>query len=96
MEARCFSEMSVDFQRTTECYIPEDRTLNNHSYENVRSYMYGLWHKAFCLFQAEIWNLVAFLVSSTQLQNRTDAQIKEQNFINLIKTASSIKVPNCI
>jgi hypothetical protein len=26
-----YSEMSVDFQRTTRRYIPEDRTLRNHS-----------------------------------------------------------------
>jgi hypothetical protein len=31
MEATCFSEMSVDFQRTTRCYIPEDRTLREKS-----------------------------------------------------------------
>jgi hypothetical protein len=30
MEARCSSETSVDFQRTTRRYIPEDGTL--HSY----------------------------------------------------------------
>jgi hypothetical protein len=27
MEAICFSETSVDFQRTTRSYIPEDGTL---------------------------------------------------------------------
>jgi hypothetical protein len=27
MEARCFSGTLVDFQRTTQHYIPEDRTL---------------------------------------------------------------------
>jgi hypothetical protein len=27
VEAKCSSEMSVDFQRTTQHYIPEDRTL---------------------------------------------------------------------
>jgi hypothetical protein len=27
-EATCFSEMSVDFQRATRYYIPEDRTLH--------------------------------------------------------------------
>jgi hypothetical protein len=38
MEARCFSETSVDFQRTTRRYIPEDRTLHNHRCENLRAY----------------------------------------------------------
>lgn len=29
--------MSVYFQRTTRYYITEDRTLHNHSYENLKS-----------------------------------------------------------
>jgi hypothetical protein len=28
MEAICCSKMSVDFQWTTQCYIPEDSTLH--------------------------------------------------------------------
>jgi hypothetical protein len=28
MEATCSSKISVDFQQTTQCYIPEDRTLH--------------------------------------------------------------------
>jgi hypothetical protein len=28
----------VDFQRTTRSYIPEDRALYNHRYENLKSY----------------------------------------------------------
>jgi hypothetical protein len=31
--------MSTDFQRTTRRYIPEDRTLHNHRYENLKSYI---------------------------------------------------------
>jgi hypothetical protein len=38
MEVTCFSEMSVDFQRTTRRYIPEDRILYNHRCENLKSY----------------------------------------------------------
>jgi hypothetical protein len=34
-----FSEPSVDFQRTTRHYIPDDRTLHNHNCGNVKSYM---------------------------------------------------------
>jgi hypothetical protein len=30
---------SVDFQWTTQPYIPEDRTLHNHCYENLKSYI---------------------------------------------------------
>jgi hypothetical protein len=33
-----FLETSVDFQRTTRRYIPEDRTLHNHRCENLKSY----------------------------------------------------------
>jgi hypothetical protein len=39
MEATCSSKTSVDFQRTTWCYIHEHKTLNNHHCENLKSYM---------------------------------------------------------
>jgi hypothetical protein len=32
------SETLVDFQRTTLCYIPEDRAVHNHCCENLKSY----------------------------------------------------------
>jgi hypothetical protein len=38
MEAICSSETSVDTQRATWRYIPEDGALHNHSYENLKSY----------------------------------------------------------
>jgi hypothetical protein len=38
MEATCSSETSVDFQRTTRRYIPEDKTLHNHRCENLKLY----------------------------------------------------------
>jgi hypothetical protein len=31
----CSSEMSVDFQQTTRCRIPEDRILHNHQRKNL-------------------------------------------------------------
>jgi hypothetical protein len=31
-------EVQVDFQRATERYIPEDRTLYNYRCENLKSY----------------------------------------------------------
>jgi hypothetical protein len=34
-----FGGMSVDFQQTTQRYIPEDRTLYNHLCENLKSYL---------------------------------------------------------
>jgi hypothetical protein len=42
MEAICSSETSVDIQHTTRLYIPEDRTLYNHCYENLKSYIVKL------------------------------------------------------
>jgi hypothetical protein len=36
-EAICFYETSVDFQRTTQCYIREDGNLHNHCCENLKS-----------------------------------------------------------
>jgi hypothetical protein len=50
MEATCSLETSVDFQRTTWCYIPEDSTLHNHRCENLKSY------KEPCLFN-EIFDM---------------------------------------
>jgi hypothetical protein len=44
-ETTCSSETSVDFQRSTERYIPEDRTLHNHLYENLESYINQIWIK---------------------------------------------------
>jgi hypothetical protein len=39
MKATCSSETTVDFQRATRRYHPEDRTLRNHRCENLKS-----WH----------------------------------------------------
>jgi hypothetical protein len=43
MEAICSSETSVDIQRTTWRYIPEDSTLHNHRCENLRPAMSNLY-----------------------------------------------------
>jgi hypothetical protein len=40
MEATCASETWFYFQRTTPRYIPDDRTLQNHRCENLKSYIY--------------------------------------------------------
>jgi hypothetical protein len=37
MEAKCFSETLVDFQRTTRRYIPEDSSLHTHRCENLKT-----------------------------------------------------------
>jgi hypothetical protein len=39
MEAVCSSKTSVESQRTTRRYIPEDGTLHNHGCENLKSYI---------------------------------------------------------
>jgi hypothetical protein len=38
MEATYSSETSVDFQRNTQRYIPEDSTLDNHRSKNLKSW----------------------------------------------------------
>jgi hypothetical protein len=45
MEATRSSETLVDFQQTTQRYIPEDGTLHNHRSENLKSYtfLYLVW-----------------------------------------------------
>jgi hypothetical protein len=40
MERICSSETTVEFQRTTRRYIPEDSTLHNHRCENLKSNIY--------------------------------------------------------
>jgi hypothetical protein len=42
MDAICSSETSVEFKRTTQCYIPEDITLHNHRSEYLNSYEYSV------------------------------------------------------
>jgi hypothetical protein len=44
MEVTCSSVTLVDFQWTTWHYIPEDRNLHNHHYENLISYIQLLLH----------------------------------------------------
>jgi ribosomal protein L23 len=41
MEAKCSSATLVDYHRTMRCYIPEERTLQNQSCENFKSYEYS-------------------------------------------------------
>jgi hypothetical protein len=39
-EQRYVSETSVDSQRSTQRYIPEDSTLDNHCCKNLKSYIW--------------------------------------------------------
>jgi hypothetical protein len=45
MEAICSSETSVDLQRTTRRYIPDDSTLHNHRCKNLKSCILNLGGK---------------------------------------------------
>jgi hypothetical protein len=47
---------SVDYQRTTLRYIPEDGTLYNHRYENLKSYNYYFDYKCRFHFKHRIVN----------------------------------------
>jgi hypothetical protein len=38
----CFSEMSVEFQQIIRPYIPDDSTLHNHCYDNLKSYIHSI------------------------------------------------------
>jgi hypothetical protein len=42
MEVTCSSKTLVDFEGITWSYSPEDRTLNNHRCENLKSYRHAL------------------------------------------------------
>jgi hypothetical protein len=42
--------MSVDFQRTTQRYIPEDGIPHNHCCENRKPYIYFQVRNIFCQF----------------------------------------------
>jgi hypothetical protein len=42
MEASCSSEESADFQWTGRRYIPQERTVHNHRYENLKFFVYCL------------------------------------------------------
>jgi hypothetical protein len=53
MEATCSSEMSVDFQRTTLLYIPEDRILRKVTSFSVNVFLNLL---IFLLFSANVMN----------------------------------------
>jgi hypothetical protein len=64
MEATFSSETSVDIQRTTRRYIPEDRILHNHRCKNFKSYIFLLDMK---IYWVQEFHLVfSFLFSPTR------------------------------
>jgi hypothetical protein len=44
VEAMYSSEAAIDFQRTTWRYIPEDSTLHNHRFDNLKSYIDNIYY----------------------------------------------------
>jgi hypothetical protein len=50
------SETSINFQRITRCYVPEDRGLHNHSCKNVKSYIDALHYRT---YKRTYWGVTA-------------------------------------
>jgi hypothetical protein len=88
MEATCSSETSVDFQRTTRRYIPEDITPHNHCCENLIFYKISKfvgWSLAYFT-----GNLLPALAEC--LVSALDVKITSiSNYILFIKTEARIK-----
>jgi hypothetical protein len=72
MEAICSSETSVDFQRTTGRYIPEDSALRNHRCENPKSYKTEMAQQFLVKFSRAEFNENSSIGSHTVPLLRTD------------------------
>jgi hypothetical protein len=48
METTYSSKTSVDLQRTTQRYIPKDRNLQDHSFENLKSNIKTVFKETGC------------------------------------------------
>jgi hypothetical protein len=58
--------MSVGFQQTTRCYVPEDRTLYNHRREHVKYY--------FLIAISQIYNSAVMLYEVYQRQRASEVE----------------------
>jgi hypothetical protein len=56
MSPHCSPETSVDFQWTTWCYIPKDRTVHNPSCENLKSYKYDYFARRVVCSAPQLWH----------------------------------------
>jgi hypothetical protein len=92
LEAICSSETSVDTQRTTRHYIPEDGTVYNHRCENLKSYNAHIVRIREC----KLRSIVEFLpmpsgqesCGNVSVQRRVAERVdEEQNF----KSCSSVR-----
>jgi hypothetical protein len=68
-EVTCSSETSVDFQRTTRRYIPEDIIFHNHRCEGLKSYI-------ICLLFLWIGTCSSSLGNESRLQGFENRVIK--------------------
>jgi hypothetical protein len=71
IEAICSSEMSVDSQRTTWRYIPEDSTLHNHRCEDLKTFMFRKYVGVMLIFPIT----VAMLSKALNVFARSNAGI---------------------
>jgi hypothetical protein len=68
MEAISSYETSVDFQRATECHIPEDNTLHDDRRENLKFYDAYKFSIAGRMWEEADWRLPPDLSSSSHFQ----------------------------
>jgi hypothetical protein len=81
MEAVCSSETSVDSQRTTRRYIPEDGTLQNYRYKDATFHQLNLTQENNC---AEKWN------KQTELRVSEGNRQWLTNYTNIMSAAISV------
>jgi hypothetical protein len=81
------SETPFDTQRTTRRYIPEDSTLHNHRFENLKSYniilIYQMRYAPTAPTTTSMWLLETSAYCNATFNNRehssiTKGQLKEQ------------------
>jgi hypothetical protein len=57
MEAVCSSKILVNSYWTTQHYIPENSTLHNHCYENLKSNIKDLI--LFYFYETKLWTIIS-------------------------------------
>jgi hypothetical protein len=84
MEATFSSETSVDFQRTTLRFIPENRTLHNHRCENLISYI----SNKMCFYRQKALHVHINLILSTYYTQNSMMTLKIETVGNIAQTAT--------
>jgi hypothetical protein len=73
LKVTCSSEASVQFNRTTRRYIPEDRTLHRHRWQNLKSIVF------FVIFQTSLHlyiNLLQLHIYCCKANQETDTTLR--------------------